>query len=114
MPRSSVVIALSLAFSRSWRHHQPIADAAHGLDDQRIGWVALNLAAQAIDLHVDGALVDRTADAGERHARHGLAGRGGEHRQHLALAVGEPHDLVAAAKLGPADMKHELAEAQRL
>ena len=44
----------------SWRHHQPVADAAHGLHDQRIGRIALDLAAQAVDLHVDRALADRS------------------------------------------------------
>src|SRR5215203_2939238 len=104
MPVSSVVMVYS------WRDHQPVADAAHGLHDQRIGRIQLDLAPQAIDLNIHGALVDRTAGAGERHPRHGLAGSGGQHRQHLAFAVGEPDHLVAAAKLGPPEMKHELPE----
>ncbi len=37
---------------------QLIADAAHGLEPDRIGRVLLDLAAKAIDLHVDGALAD--------------------------------------------------------
>ncbi len=66
--------------------------------EQRIGRIALDLAAQAVDLHVDRALVDRAAVAGERHARHGLARRRRQHAQHLALAVGEADDLVALAQ----------------
>ena len=57
-----------------WRGYQPIADAAHRLQEQRIGGIALDLAPQAVDLHVDGALVDG-AVAGQRAARHGLARR---------------------------------------
>ena len=49
--------------ARSWRRHQPVADAAHGLHQQRIGGIALDLAAQPVDLHVDGALADRAAVA---------------------------------------------------
>ena len=58
--------------------------------------IALDLAAQPVHLHVDGALVRAAAVAGERHARHGLARHRRQHAQHVALAVGEVHDLLAA------------------
>src|ERR1041384_481418 len=38
-PVSSVLIARA-----SWRRHQPVADAAHRLQEQRIGGIALDLA----------------------------------------------------------------------
>ena len=92
-------------------NHQPVADAAHGLHEQRIGGIALDLAAQAVDLHVDRALADRAAVAGERHARHGLARRRGEHAQHLALAVGQADRSSPLAQFAAPDVKHEGPEA---
>ena len=76
MPMSSVVMQLSKScwLSISWRGHQPVADAAHGLHQQRIGGIALDLAPQPVDLHVNGTLADRAAVAGEREPGHGLAG----------------------------------------
>src|SRR3982074_359573 len=53
--------------------YQAIADAAHRLQEQRIGRIFLVLAAQPVDLHVDRALVDGAA-AGQCRARHGFAG----------------------------------------
>src|SRR6201991_2660768 len=44
--------------SISWRRHQAIADAAHRLQEQGIGGIALDLAPQAVDLHIDRAFVD--------------------------------------------------------
>src|SRR5580698_2773755 len=38
---------------RSWRCDQAIADAAHRLQEQRIGGIALDLAPQPVDLDVD-------------------------------------------------------------
>src|SRR5262249_57990023 len=72
----------------SWRYHQPIADAAHRLDVQRVGRIALDLAAQAIDLHVHGPLADGVAvAAGEVEPRHDLARGSREQAHHLALAI---------------------------
>lgn len=39
-------------------HAQPVADTAHRLQPHRVGGVALDLAAQSVDLHVDGTLAD--------------------------------------------------------
>src|SRR4051794_37601999 len=66
-PVSSVLIA-----GASRRRYQAVADAAHRLQEQRARGVALDLAAQPVDLHVYRALVDR-AVAGEIAARHRLA-----------------------------------------
>src|SRR5262249_7237476 len=97
----------------SWRRHQPVADAAHVLHQQRVGRIVLDLAAQAVDLHVDGALAGRAVVAGERLPRHRLAGGGGEQAQHVALAIRQPHDLLAALELPAPEMEAELAEAHR-
>src|SRR5277367_4121225 len=74
-PVSSVVIGQgSSDICVSRRRDQAIADAAHRLQEQRIGGIALDLAAEPVDLDVDRAFVDG-AVAGERAARHGLAAR---------------------------------------
>src|SRR5580700_8474543 len=103
---------LVMALSRHGRacRHEAIADATHGLHDERIARIALDLAAQPIDLHVDGALAHRLAVAGQRLARHGLAGACGQDPQHFALAVGEADHLFAAAQFAARQMKHELPE----
>src|SRR5262245_16284864 len=105
MPTSRLVMV-----TPSWRYHETVPDAAHRLQEQRIGGVALDLAAQAIDLDVDGALAGGGAVAGEREARHRLARARGEHAQHLAFAVGEMDDLLALAQLAARDVEHERAE----
>ena len=54
--------------------HEAVADAAHGLQEDRVGRIDLDLAAQAVDLHVDRAFVGGNAVAGERLARDVVAG----------------------------------------
>ena len=49
-------------------HHEAVADAAHGLHEQRIGGIVLDLAAQTVDLNVDRALARRGAVAGQGEA----------------------------------------------
>src|SRR5438132_11453651 len=57
-PRSTLFPYTTLFRSyRSRRGDEAIADAAHRLQEQWIGRVALDLAPQPVDLHVDGALV---------------------------------------------------------
>src|SRR6267154_4801495 len=94
----------------SWRRHQPIADSAHGLDEQWVGGIALDLAPQPVDLNVDRAFADGAAIAGKREARHRVARAGREHPHHLALAIGQTDDLLAAAQLAARKMKHKIAE----
>src|ERR1700691_3076093 len=82
MPSSKLVIVKTnhrqnKSWCRSTRRDQPIAYAAHGLHDQGIGRITLDLAAQPVDLHVHGSLADALAVAGERLARHGFADAGG-------------------------------------
>src|SRR5882724_12492828 len=56
-PVSSVLIRQgSLNISR--RGDQAIADAAHRLQEQRVGGIAFDLAPQTVDLHVHRTLVD--------------------------------------------------------
>ena len=93
---------------------QPVADAAHGLQVERIGRVGLDLAAQAVDLHVDGALAGRAAGHHQLVAAHRLAGRGGEDRQDLALALGQVDDLAAALQFQLLAVEGERAEAELL
>src|SRR5258705_10475158 len=97
-PVSSVLIRIC-----SGRRDQAIADAAHRLQEQRIGGIAFDLAPEPVDLHVHRALVDG-ALAGQGAARHGLARRHGEDAQHLALAVGEMDGLVALAQFAAVQM----------
>src|SRR5438445_7552012 len=44
---------------------------------------------------------------------HRLAGSRGEQAQHVALAIREPHDLLAALELTAREMEAEVAEAHR-
>src|SRR5690348_5040949 len=117
MPSSRLVMTRSNPWRRSssWCRsscrHQTIADAAHCLHDQWIAGIALDLAAQPIDLHVHGALADRPAIAGKRLPRHRLSRVCRQDPQHIALTVGQPDDLVAAAELATREMEYELAEA---
>src|SRR5438874_2706594 len=101
-PVSSVLMSGFWAIGL-WRGDQAIADAAHRLQEEGIGRIALDLAAQPVDLHVDGALV-HAAVAGQCAARHGLARRHAEDAQHLALAVGEMDDLLALAQFAAAEV----------
>src|SRR5262245_29079941 len=114
LPAPSAAAWRSQYRSRSWRDHQPVADAAYGLDQQRVGRVALDLAAEAVDLNVDGALADGAAVAGKRKPRHRIAGRGRQHPQHLAFPVGKMDGLLAALELAAPDVEQEFAKAHRL
>src|SRR5688572_24107188 len=79
---------------------QPVALAADGAQIAREGRVGLDLAPQARDLHVNGALVDREADAlAQRLAAQHLAQAGGEHAQQRTLRVGEGHAPALAGEL---------------
>src|SRR6202011_40573 len=97
-PVSSVLIWIC-----SGRRHQAIADAAHRLQEQRIGGVAVDLAPQPVDLPVPPPLGDG-ALAGEGAARHGLARRHRENAQHLALAVGKMDGLIALAQFAAVEV----------
>ena len=83
---------------------------------QRIGGIALDLAAQPVDLHVDRALADAVATVA-RPARGAAPSRPGllaSSAQHVAFAVGEVDDVVAALQLAAREMEDEVAEAHRL
>src|SRR6266511_6356235 len=91
---------------------QPVALAADGAQIAREGWVGLDLAPQARDLHVDGPLVDRSPNAlAQRLAAQHLAQAGGEHAQQRALRVGERHALALVREL--AQLLVELHGAER-
>src|SRR4051794_26542625 len=90
---------------RSGRGDQAIADAAHRLQEQRIGRIALDLAPEAIDLHVDRALVHGVA-AGQGRAWYSIARRYRQDAQHLAFAVGEMNGFLALAQFAAFEMEH--------
>ena len=69
----------------------------------------LDLAAQPVHLDVHGPFVG-AAGAPQGVARDGRAGGGGEHLQHLALAVGEPDELLALPQFAALDREDEGAE----
>src|ERR1700684_1134384 len=104
-PVSSVLIAWDSLEICSRRCHQAIADAAHRLQEQRVGGIAFDLAPQAIDLHVYRAFVDGAVAAGPRGARNGLARGCCKDAQHVALAVGEMDHLFALAQFATLQMK---------
>src|SRR6185295_12720696 len=93
---------------------QPVADAANSLQIYRIGRVRFDLPAQAVDLDVDRALAGRTVAGGQVTARHRDAGRGGEDRHDLALAIGQVDRLAAAAQLALLAVEGERSEADLL
>src|SRR5918993_2323937 len=79
---------------------QPVALAADGAQIAREGRVGLDLAAQARDLHVDGALVDGRTDAlAQRLAAQHLPQPRGEHAQQRGLRVGERCALALVREL---------------
>src|SRR5690349_8373361 len=100
--------------SASGRSDKTITDAAHRLEEQRVGGIALDLATQAVDLHIHRALVDAVAAASQRAARDRLARRVGENAQHLALAVGEMDDLVTITQFAALEMVDVRPERHRL
>src|SRR5258705_7672663 len=72
-----------------------IALSAHGLQIDWIGRIGLDLAAQPVDLHVDGALAAaRRIVAGQFVAGDRRAAPLGEQAQEVALALGELDALV--------------------
>src|SRR3954470_10084862 len=98
--------------SASLIRHQLVAGAARGLQKQRIGGIVLQLAARAVDLHVDGALLRAAARPGERLARDADAGRRAEQAQDFALALGEPDERLAASQFAAPGQEQERAETQ--
>ena len=92
---------------------QAVADAAHRLQEDRVGGIDLDLAAQAVDLHVDRAFVGAGA-AGEILAGDVAAGAVAEDVEDLALAIGDADDVLVAAQLAAVEAIDERPEADRL
>ena len=90
---------------------QSVACAAHGLNMDGIGGIDFDLTPQAIDLHVDRALVRPAAR--QRLARDRLARAAREQRQHEALTLGEAHRLLALPQFATLKIESEAAEAER-
>ena len=59
-------------------HQQPVADSARGLEMDRIGGIGLDLAAQAVDLHVHRALAAAVGELQELVPLDGVARAAGE------------------------------------
>src|SRR5690606_21323717 len=74
---------------------QPVSNTAHCLQPYRIGRVALDLAAQSVDLHVDRPLAHLRVVAHQFVTRNRLSGALGEDRQDFLLALGQPQRLPA-------------------
>ena len=85
--------------------------AAHRLQVDRVGGIDLDLAAQAVDLHVDGALVGAAPPPASSSRGDVAAGAVAEDGQDLALALGDADDLVAAAQLAAVEAEDERPEA---
>src|SRR5580658_6406119 len=95
---------------RSWIGDQLVAGAARGLQIQRIGGVALELAAQAVDLNVDGALLRVSGRPRQRLARYADPRRRPKQSKDFALALCQTHDVFAAAQFAALGEKHERTE----
>ncbi len=90
---------------------QPVADAAHRLQPHRVRRIALDLAAQPVDLDVDGALADvgfcrRRARGAEWSRRRGRR----RSARISCFAVGELQRLAAALQLAACDLEGVGAE----
>ena len=108
-PDSSAAVGGSV-FASSAVDEKPVAGAAHGLQMQRIGGVAFDFVAQAIDLNIHRALVAGAAGPGEHFAGHGFAGVRGQQPQHVALALGQADDFLAAPQIAAMQIEAEAAE----
>ena len=89
---------------------EPIPDAAHGLQPNRIGWVAFDLAAQPVDLDVDGPLSDLRFAGHQLMAGDCLAGTSGENRKDFLFAIGEAQCFAAALQFAFGDLERVGAE----
>ncbi len=65
MRKHHFLIALFLIAAALLFDAELVADAAHGLEPDRIGRILLDLAAQTVDLHVDRAFTDIAVLTGE-------------------------------------------------
>src|SRR3954453_18630220 len=95
-------------------HQQPVANSARRLQVHRVRRIGLDLAAQPVDLDVDGPLAATVRNFQELVPLDGLAGTGCEHAQELALSFGDTHRLVATLELAALEVEGERAEADHL
>ena len=93
---------------------EPIPNTAHGLQPDRIGRIALDLAAQPVDLDVDGALADFRIVADKLVAGYRLTCPRREDRQDLLLAVGQLQRLAATLQFAPGNLERVGTEDQLL
>lgn len=71
---------------------QAITDTAYGLQIDRVGGIILNLAAQAIDLHVDRSLANIGFCLDQFMSRYRFSGAQGKEQHDLLLAIRERID----------------------
>ena len=95
-----------------------IPHAAHGEEELRILWIALDLLAQVSDVDVDGARVaigGVAPEAVEDHRAAEYAARvAGEDREDLELHVGEPHRLAPDLDGALGEVDAQVARRERL
>src|SRR5262245_37678087 len=89
---------------------EPVAGAARRLQMQRIGWVALDFAAQTVHLNINGTLVRGNARTGEDFPRNGFTRVLREKPQHCPLPVRQSYDLAALAQFSARKVECKLAK----
>src|SRR3990172_6987757 len=90
---------------------QDVAFATDRLQIDRVTRIFLDLAAQAVDLHVDGALAAAIGVLSELLPRNRNAGTLREIAQQIALALGQAHRLAVELQLAARYVKDEIAHA---
>ena len=90
---------------------QPVPDAANRLQMHGIGRIAFDLASEAVDLNINGALVGRRTGASQRLAGNSLAGLGRQQAQHFPFPVRQSDEFVFMAEIAATDIKNEIAKA---
>ena len=81
----------------------------HGLEIDRVARIGLDLAAQAVDLHVDGSFAG-VVSIDENVTRHGLSRIGREDPQQIAFALGQPDRIGVLLQVAATKMEGEGAE----
>src|SRR4051812_1234007 len=84
---------------------QSIPNAANGLKPDGIGRIALDLASEAVDLHVDRALPDFRFTGDEFMARNGFARTACKYCEDFLLAVGKFQGFSALLEFAPGDLE---------
>ncbi len=98
-------IAVALLFDAEF-----VADAAHGLEPDRVCGILLDLSAQTVDLHIDRAFTHIAVLPGQFMAGDGFARPLGKDRHDILLAVGELDRLGSLLQFATRNEKSIRAE----